>query len=93
MATLHNLFTISHQEPVQISPTGNGIGRDVTYQNVSPSGYIYIGGNGVSDTNYGYRLMPNHSISFELEEQDELYAIASAPGSQLAYISINLEKN
>lgn len=91
MTTQHNLYTINNTEAIQVSPNGNGAGRDVTYQNANASGYIYIGGDGVTSTNYGYRIMPNHAISFELEEQDELYAIASAPNMKLACISINLE--
>ena len=91
MSTQHNLYTISNTSATQVSPTGSGTGRDVTYQNANASGYIYLGGSGVSSTNYGYRLMPNHAISFELEEQDELYAISSASNMKLAYISINLE--
>lgn len=91
MATQHNLYTISNTEATQVSPSGGGAGRDVTYQNANASGYIYLGGSGVTSNNYGYRIMPNHAISFELEEQDELYAISSAPNMKLAYISINLE--
>lgn len=91
MSTQHNLYTISNSSATKVSPTGEGAGRDVTYQNTNASGYIYLGGSGVTSINYGYRIMPNHAISFELEEQDELYAIASAPNMKLAYISINLE--
>lgn len=91
MSTQHNLYTVNSSSAIQVSPIGSGSGRDVTYQNANASGYIYLGGAGVTSSNYGYRLMPNHAISFELEEQDELYAIASAPNMKLAYISINLE--
>lgn len=91
MTTQHNLYTINNDLPTKVSPTAEGAGRDVTYQNANASGYIYLGSEGVTSTNYGYRIMPNHAISFELEEQDELYAIASAPNMKLAYISINLE--
>ena len=90
MSTQHNLYTIT-TTATQVSPIQTGSGRDITLQNVNNNGYIYIGGEGVSSTNYGYRLLPNHAISFELEGQDELYAIGSQNDLKLAVLSINLE--
>lgn len=66
---------------------------DITMQNVNPTGYVYIGGDAtVSSTNYGFRILPNHSISFELPGQDGLFAISSGNGMSLAVIKTNLEK-
>lgn len=66
---------------------------DITIQNVNDSGYVYVGGEGVTTTNYGYRLLPNHAISFELPSTDQLYLIASAADMQAAVIKIGLEDN
>jgi hypothetical protein len=64
---------------------------DITLQNVNDAGYIYIGGNDtVSSTNYGFRIMPNHSISFELPSADALYAIGSE-AMNLAVMQTGLE--
>jgi hypothetical protein len=75
-----------------LTPNGTHSGIDITLQNVNASGYIYIGGDSeISDTNYGFRIMPNHSISFELPGRDELYAIASINEIKVAVIKTNLE--
>lgn len=89
--TAHNLYTISNTAETRLVPPGIHSGKDLTLQNVSASGYIYIGGEGVTAENYGYRLLPNHSISFELSGQDAIYVIASAPDTKLATLDLLLE--
>ena len=64
---------------------------DITIQNVNESGNIYIGGEGVSTTNYGYKIVPSGAISFELPPRDALYLIADNADSQAAIIQIGLE--
>jgi len=76
---------------VAVSEPSTTSGRDVTIQNVNASGYIYVGGTGVTTENYGYRISANHAISFELDSQDELYVIGSTSNMKVAVISINLE--
>ena len=75
---------------VRLTPNGSHSGMDITLQNVNASGYIYIGGEGVTTTSYGFRILPNHSISFELSGEDALYAIAEST-LNLAIIKIALE--
>jgi hypothetical protein len=87
----HNIYTVGTESSVRITPNGIHSGMDITIQNVSSSGYIYIGGEGVASTSYGYRLMPNHAFSVELSGTDDLYLIASAPGTQAAVLSVSLE--
>jgi hypothetical protein len=90
--TIHALTTLSNTSATRLTPIGTHSGIDITLQNVNNSGYIYIGGNSeVSDDNYGFRLMPNHSISFELPGKDKLYAIASVNEMKIAVIKTNLE--
>lgn len=89
--TQHALTAVSNTTPVRLTPMGSHSGLDVTIQNVNTSGYIYIGGEGVTSTNYGYRISPNHAISFELPGSDSLYAIASTTSMSVAVISIGLE--
>ena len=88
----HNLVTLSNSESTLLSRYGTHSGADITIQNVNASGYIYLGGNSsVSAENYGFRIMPNHSISFELPGRDSLYAIASSNGMKAAVILTSLE--
>lgn len=75
----------------RISPLGVHGGIDITLQNVNDAGYIYIGSsNNVTTTDYGFRIMPNHSISFELPSIDAIYAISSSP-MNLAVMITGLE--
>lgn len=89
--TTHNLVTLSNTAVTLLSPANVHSGTDITVQSVNTSGYVYVGGSDVSSTNYGYRLLPNHAISFELSGRDSIYAITSAPDMKVAVIQIALE--
>ena len=89
---VHNLINLSNTESLLLSPNGRHSGVDITIQNVNASGYIYIGSNNsVSSTDYGYRISPNHAISFELPGTDALYAIGSTTDLKAAVMMTNLE--
>jgi len=76
----------------RITPNGAHSGMDITLQNVGESGYVYVGGEGVSTTNYGYRILPDHAISFELPGLDALYLIAENADTPVAIITTGLEQ-
>lgn len=89
--TQHSLTTLSDTTATRLTPNGIHSGMDITLQNVNGTGYIYIGSSSVSSTDYGFRIMPNHSISFELPGSDSLYAIASANNMNIAIIQTGIE--
>lgn len=89
--TTHNVYTLNSTTATHLTENGVHSGKDLTLQNVNAAGIIYIGGEGVTVSNYGYRLLPNHAISFELSGADTLYAISDSNGMLLASLSINLE--
>jgi len=89
--TQHNVYTISNTVATRLTEAGVHSGKDITLQNANDSGIIYIGAEGVTSSNFGYRLLPNHAISFELSGQDSLYAIAGTNNLLLASLSIGLE--
>lgn len=89
--TTHALTTLSSSSATLLTPSGVHSGMDVTIQNVHASAYVYIGGEGVTSSSYGYRLAPNTAISFELPGKDALYAITGTNGSQVAVIKTNLD--
>lgn len=91
MATTHNLVTLSNTEATRLSPAGVHSGVDITVQNVNTSGYIYIGSSSVSSESYGYRILPNHAISIELNAKSTIYATSSASGMKAAVLVTNLE--
>lgn len=87
----HSLLSLSNTTATRLTPNGKHSGMDITLQNVNDSGYIYIGGEGVTSINYGFRIMPNHSFSIELNGNDAIYAIASSNGLSLAVLKARLE--
>lgn len=83
---------LSNTTPLRLTPNGTHSGLDFTIQNCNDAGYIYLGGSdSLSSTNYGFRILPNHSISFELPGQDAIYALASTSGMNVSTISTSLE--
>lgn len=89
--TTHEIFTLSTSSATMLTPPGTSSGMDITIQNINESGYVYLGGEGVTSSSYGFRILPNHSISFELDGRDHLFAIGSTSGLDIAVIKINLE--
>ena len=89
--TTHVVTTLSNISATRLTPNGMHSGMDITLQNVNLSGYIYVGGEGVTSSDYGFRMMPSHSVSFELPGLNALYAISSENGMKLAIIKIGLE--
>ena len=87
----HEIVNLSTTVATRLTPPGTHSGMDITLQSVNLFGYVYIGGEGVTSSDYGYRLMPNHAISLELPGQDALYAIASDADMDLAVLKIDLE--
>ncbi len=90
MAT-HSLTTLSNSTATRLTPNGVHSGIDFTIQNVNASGYIYLGAENVSSENYGYRILPNHAISIELNGQESLYAVGSQPSMKAAILKTKLE--
>lgn len=90
--TAHILHTLSNTTVTRLTPLGTHSGMDFTIQNANESGYIYVGGTeSLSSTNYGFRILPNHSISFELPPKDALFVIASDNLMKAAILSTSLE--
>jgi hypothetical protein len=89
--TIHSLTPLSSSTATRLTPPGLHSGMDITIQNIHASAYVYIGGEGVTTSSYGYRLNPGTAISFELPGKDAMYAITDTNSSQVAVIKTNLE--
>jgi hypothetical protein len=89
--TTHSLTTLSSSSATRLSPLGTHSGLDITIQNVDASAYVYLGGEGVTSANYGYRLSPGSAWSVELSGKDSLYAITDTNSSKVAILSTSLE--
>ena len=89
--TQHSLTTLSNSSATPLTPNGIHSGLDITIQNVHASAIVYIGGEGVTSSNYGYKIFPNHAWSVELSGLDSLYAISNTDQSQIAVLKTSLE--
>lgn len=89
--TTHSLTTLSNSTATKLTPNGTHSGLDITIQNVHATAIVYVGGTGVTSTNYGYRLDPGTAFSIELSGRDALYAITDTNGSKVAVLKSNLE--
>ena len=89
--TTHNLTTLSNATATKLTPAGVHSGLDVTIQNIHATAVVYIGGAGVTSSDYGYRLAPDTAISFELSGRDALYAITDTNNSKVAVLKTSLE--
>ena len=89
--TTHSLTTLSNSSATLLTPEGTHSGMDITLQNVHATAVVYIGGTGVSSTNYGYRLDPGTAFSIELAGRDALYATTDTNGSKVAVLKSSLE--
>jgi hypothetical protein len=92
MATYHELLTLSNVTDTELTPEGRiHSGLDLTVQNVHETAIVYIGGEGVTAENYGYKLESGDAFSVELNPRDQLYAISDTDGSELALLRVLLE--
>jgi hypothetical protein len=89
--TTHSIITLSDAEDSLLTPAGIHSGLDFTIQNLDSEAYVYIGGEGVTASNFGYRLAPASAISFELPGKNALYAISDTDGAQVATLRTSLE--
>ena len=92
MATYHELLTLSNATATELTPGANHSGLDVTVQNVDETAVLYVGGTGVTASNYGYKLIPGGAISFEVNPNDRIYVISDTNGSNAALMRIFLEE-
>jgi hypothetical protein len=89
--TQHALTTLSSSSATRLTPNGVHSGMDITIQNIDTTAIVYIGGEDVTSSNYGYRISPNHAWSIELSGRDSLYAISNTDGSSIAVLKTSLE--
>lgn len=89
--TQHALYTLADDTATKLTPPGIHSGMDITIQNVDGTAYVFIGGENVTSSDYGFRINPGAAISFELPGKDALFAISDTDGSMVAVLKTNLE--
>ena len=89
----HKIYTLNDSTPTRVTPRPIHSGVDVTVQNLDGSDFVYVGVNEtLSTTNYGFKILPNSAISFELPGSDTIFLIGSAASVQAAVLIIGLEE-
>ena len=89
--TTHDTISLSSETATRLTPPGIHTGMDITIQNLDTAAYVYVGGEDVTNEDFGYRLSPGLAISFELPGRDALYAITDTDESQIATLKTHLE--
>jgi hypothetical protein len=87
----HSLTTLSNASATRLTPNGIHSGFDLTVQNVHATAIVYLGGIGVTSSDYGYRLDPGTAWSVELSSKDYIYAITDTNTSKVAVLRTSLE--
>ena len=91
MAIRQNIYELSSSSATLLSPTGVHAGVDITIQNLSVDGYVYIGTQDVSTSVFGYRINPGAAWSVELSGKDSVHAVSDTNGVQVAIFMVGLE--
>lgn len=92
MATYHELVTLSDTAAAEVTPSGKiHSGLDLTVQNIDETAIVYIGGEGVTASDYGFKLDPGAAFSVELNPKDKLYVISDTADSEVAVLRVLLE--
>lgn len=88
MATIHENYHIDNHAVVLIGPSTTHYGANITVQNYSDLGTVYLGGPNVSVTSWGVRLRPNEIWQCDLGPNDTVYAIGSQPMTNVAVMIV-----
>jgi hypothetical protein len=94
----HQFYEIMDgDDPILVSPPGTHSGVDITIQNLGP-GFVIIGGEGITQENFGFLIAPGGAWSVELPPKDSLYIAADIenpdpelPVASVAVLSVSLE--
>ena len=89
--TTHEHVTLSDSAATLVTTPGIHSGADVTIQNIDETAIVYVGGSGVTASNYGFKLSPGTAISFELPPKDAIFCISDTDTSKVAVLQIGLE--
>lgn len=88
MTVKHNIVTVQSTQTHMTSWNQLRSESSIIIKNISFNN-IYIGASGVTTSNYGFRLLPEQTLSITLGPYDELYGITDS----LAEVSILVLEN
>jgi hypothetical protein len=77
MTVKHNIVTVQSTQTHMTSWNQLRSESSIIIKNISFNN-IYIGASGVTTSNYGFRLLPEQTLSITLGPYDELYGITDS---------------
>lgn len=81
MPVSHNRISVTTEATKLTNDFDGRDGQTVNVQNPTGGVDVYLGGAGVTTTDYGYLLKADTSFSIELQDDEKLYAVV-ASGTQ-----------
>jgi hypothetical protein len=81
MPVSHNRISVTTEATKLTNDFDGRDGQTINVQNPTGGVDVYLGGAGVTTTDYGYLLKADTSFSIELQDDEKLYAVV-ASGTQ-----------
>lgn len=81
MPVSHNRISVGTEATKLTNDFDGRDGQTINVQNPAGGVDVYLGGAGVTTTDYGYLLKAETSFSIELQDDEKLYAVV-ASGTQ-----------
>jgi hypothetical protein len=78
MALAHERVTVASTATLLSSNSAGRDGQSLLIQNPSTSAALYLGGAGVTTTNYGYLLVSGGEMSITLQNAESLYGVVAS---------------
>ena len=78
MAVTHARVSVGTTATKLTSDYDGKDGQTINVQNPAGGVDVYIGGEGVTTTSYGYLLKAETSFSIELQDDEKLYAVVAS---------------
>lgn len=89
----HSHITLSNTTATSaLFDDGDDVNYSVTFivQNIHGTATVYIGGIGVTSSNYGVKIAPNEKINFaEMPRYPGIYAISDTDASKISVMRIS----
>lgn len=76
MAVTHDRVSVTDSATLLSDASNDRAGHSVLVQNVTAT-TVYLGGEGVTDSDYGVALTQNSDVSIDLQQGEKLYGIVT----------------
>lgn len=88
MRTRHKIQSLNSTAVNLVVREATDAVNSMSIQNVSSSGFVYLGGYNVTNTDYGIKLFPGQIYTIELAPSDDIWAVGDS-GTSVAIFNID----